>query len=220
MRDAILEVDKLFLDHQRRDQSIVLDGAVDLERYLKAIPQILWILREPNGGGPWDLRQYFREGLFAYNRWQSTAGLLIRVSHGLLNGRKPWGDWANDARSIADCLRDVAIINVNKRGGDSRVNWERLYRASVDFGEIICQQVAALDPQIVILGGTWDILPNRLKTKLNDLDNSDTNSACVGGTIYVRAYHPNQTRISHEEYYNRIRDCLAKSFAPSSPGDA
>ena len=211
-----IEVDKLLHGQQRRDQSIVLDGAVELDRYLIAAPRILWILREPHGAGPWDLRKFFRERLF----WKATAGLLIKVSHGLLNGCKPWSDWANDPRSIADCLRDVAIINVNKRGGDSRVNWKRLHLARLEFGEIICQQVAALAPQIVILGGTWSILPDRLKTKLSDLDSSDSNCACVGGTIYVRAYHPNQTKITHKAYYNCIRDCAAKICAPSSPKDA
>ncbi len=209
MKNDISKVDALLLENQRRDQSFVLDGAVDVERYVNAKPRILWILREPNGGGPWDLREYFRSTLFTYNRWQSTAGVMIRVSHGLINGRKAWGVWANDARAIADCLRDVAIINVNKRGGDSRVNWGQLYQASLDLGELLCQQVDALCPQIVILGGTWEILPNQLKTQLNDLDNSDVNWATLGDTVYVRAYHPNQMRISHEEYYKRNCDCLA-----------
>ena len=220
MRDAILEVDELLLENQRRDQSFVLDGAVDVDRYLNARPRILWILREPNGAGPWDLREYFRSTLFTYNRWQSTAGLMIRVSHGLLDDRKAWNAWANDARAIADCLRDVAIININKRGGDSRVNWGRLYQASLDLCELICQQVAALHPQIVILGGTWEILPNQLKMQLNDLDNSDSYVASIGDTIYVRAYHPNQTRISQEEYYNRICDCLANTCKPPLASDA
>jgi len=117
-------------------------------------------------------------------------------------------------------LRDVAVINVNKRGGDSRANWTRLYQASLDLSEIICQQVAALCPQIVILGGTWEILPNQLKIQLNDLDNSDSNVAWIGDTIYVRAYHPNQTRISHEEYYRRISDSLADIGTPPAASDA
>lgn len=209
MRDAILEVDKLLLEQQHRDQLIVLDGAVDVDRYLLAAPRVLWILREPNGN-PGDLREYYREDLFTYPRWQATAGLMIRVAYGLLNRRMPWGHWADDARAIADCLRDVAIINVNKRGGGSRVDWRRLGQASQEFGEILCQQVAALDPQIVILGGTWGILPSQIKTQLDDLETSGSNAARIADTSYVRAYHPNQTTISHEQYYNRVCESLAK----------
>jgi len=228
MRDTILKVDELLLEQQSQYQSIVLDGAVDLEQYLAARPRILWILRETNGDVQ-DLRQFLREQdkqpgqRFGYNRWQATYGLVVKVSYGLLNGCKPWGDWANDAPSIAACLRNVAVININKRGGGSRVNWKRLYQASLDFGEIVCQQVEALDPQIVILGGTWHILPNALKTRLSDLDNnsdSDFASVAVEGTTYVRAYHPSQTRIRHETYYNRIRDCVANVCVPSCPRDA
>ena len=226
MRDTILKVDKQLLELQSRDPSIVPDGAVDLERYLTVRPRILWILREPNGPDPcdpWDLRQFLREELSTYKSWQATYGLVVKVSHGLLNGCKPWGDWANRARCIADCLRRVAVININKRGGGSRVNWKRLYQASLDFGEIVCQQVEALDPQIVILGGTWGILPKELETQLSDLNNnsdSDFASVAVEGTTYVRAYHPSQTRIRHETYYNRIRDCVANVCVPSCPRDA
>lgn len=209
MKDAIAAVDDLLLERQRHDQTIVLDGAVDRERYAQATPRILWVLREPNGGGPWDLREYLRSTLFTYNRWQSTAGLMIRVTHGLLEGRKPWGAWADDARKIADCLRDVAVININKRGGDSRVDWSRLYQASLDFGDLIGRQVEALRPEIVILAGSWEVLPGELKSRLGAMDSSDTNYAVLGDTVFVRAYHPNQMRISHADYYQRVCDCLA-----------
>ena len=136
MLESILTVDALLLENQGRDPSLVLDGAVDVERYRIAKPRILWILREPNGRGPGDLREYFRSSLFTNNRWQSSAGLMVKVSHGLLNGRKMWGTWANDARAIADCLRDVSIININKRGGDARANWEGLYQATLDFAKL------------------------------------------------------------------------------------
>ena len=48
MRDAILEVDTLLHDRQRCDPKVVPDGAVNLERYLRVTPRILWILKEPN----------------------------------------------------------------------------------------------------------------------------------------------------------------------------
>lgn len=211
MKDSIAAVDELLLERQQNDQAIVLDGAVDRDRYLRATPRILWILREPNGPGPWDLREYFRSTLFTYNRWQSTAGLMIRVTHGLLQGEEPWGAWADEARKIADCLRDVAVININKRGGDSRVDWSRLYQASLDFGDLICRQVEALRPQIVILAGSWEVLPSDLKSRLGPLDSSDANSTKLGDTVFIRAYHPNQMRITHADYYQRVCNCLAEA---------
>jgi hypothetical protein len=218
-REAILKVDELLLDEQRKDPSIVLDGAIDIDRYLKAMPRILWILKEPHGKGPWDLREYFRSSLFTYNRWQQTAA-LIRVSKGLLDGRIPWGAWTNDARSIADCLRDVAVININKRGGDARADWNRLYQAGIDLSELICQQVVALDPQLVLLAGTWDFLPRPLKSQLHELDNADNTAARIGNTVYMRAYHPNQSTIPHEQYYTRICTCLANHSFRTAGGNA
>jgi len=207
MRDAISKVEKQLFDLQQQDPAIALDGAVDIDRYLKAKPRILWILREANQvGNLWDLRKYFREELFSYNRWKSTAGVMTCVSHGLLNQRMQWGPWAQNenVRVIADCLRDVAVININKRGGLSRVDWGRLGSASSDFSDIIERQIEALQPDIIILGGTRDFLPDRLKNQLKHLDYSDHNSARIDNAIYIHAYHPNQSSITHEQYYESV----------------
>jgi hypothetical protein len=210
MSESIAEIDRELAAMRIADKQIVLDGAVDSARYDAASPRILWVLREPNGEGPWDLREYFRETLFTYNRWQSTAALLIRVSYGLLHNCLPWGTWADDARAIADALRGVAVININKRGGDATVDWGRLYRASLDFGPFLVRQVDALAPSIVILAGTFDVLPDAIRQRLVEFDESDLRATRVDNRIFVRAYHTNQRHITHEAYYSRIRDDILR----------
>lgn len=208
LTQLIEEENRQLAEMQAADPRIVLDGAVDIVRYVAASPRILWVLKEPHGGGPWDLRHYFRDQLFSNDKgqWHRTAGLLIVVSHGLLNGNLPWGAWATDARSIADSLRDVAVININKFGGDAVADWDRLYRAGLELGPVIERQINALSPQIVILGGSFGVLPNTVRQRLAVFDESEQQAVKVGDTIYIRAYHTNQRTITHETYYQRIRD--------------
>ena len=80
--------DSLLADLRQMDPNAVLDGPVVSERYSKTPFRILWALREPNGDGPWDLREFLAtdECLFTYPKWQATIGLLAKVSHGLVHG--------------------------------------------------------------------------------------------------------------------------------------
>lgn len=206
MFEEIQEVDSLLAEMQSVDSKIVLDGAVDAERYINSSPRILWILREPNGSGPWDLREYFREKLFTNNRWRATAAVPILVSYGLLNGAIPWDALPVDPKNIADSLRETAIININKRGGGSRVKWKHLRQARFDFGDIICNQIEALKPQIVVLAGTLGVLPITTRAKLADLNGASGQSMRVGETVFISMYHPNQRTIPRKEYYQRVCD--------------
>lgn len=207
MRNEIQKVNQLLKARQIIDP-LILDGAVDINRYISTTPRILWVLREPHGRGSWDLCTFTRQELFTYNKWKMTFGLVIRVTYGLLNKQLIWDSWADDPKNIADCLRNVAIININKRGGDARVNWSRLHQASIDFGDLIIQQIEALSPNIVILGGTIDILPEKLISLLKDLKNPDVSAIKINNISFVKAYHTNQRRITHKEYYSNICDAL------------
>ncbi len=203
--DLVLATDNELAQWQTTDPTIVLDGAVDPLRFARAAPRILWILREPNGGGPWSLCEYLRDPSKGYNRWKMTAGLLIRVSHGLLNGLPPWGDWANDPAPITDCLRDVAVININKRGGGARADLSRLARSGEDFGPFILKQIESLSPTVVIMAGTRPFVPERLRCQLDATNTSGAIGVKLNETIYLSTHHTNQRRISHQAYYDQIR---------------
>lgn len=203
---------------QLADKTIVLDGAVDTVRYVQSRPRLLWVLREPNGGGPWDLREYFRDSLFKYSHWRMTAALMIRVSHGLLHGCLPWGTWAADARVIADTLRDVAAININKRGGGSTVDWSRLHSASREFSSIVGLQISLLSPQVVILAGTGTIVPPEFQRPCVSRPVGNNHVWLRDGVLFISAYHTNQRHISHQAYYEAIRRAVvqdAGSFVDS-----
>jgi hypothetical protein len=195
-------------------EKLVLDGPVVSSRYAAAPLRILWILREPNGEGPWDLREFLStpQNVFSYSRWSATIGLVAKVSYGLTHGAIPWGPWGNDARSCTEALADVAVININKRGGVSSVDWELLLRASSDFGDFIVRQVALLEPHVAIMAGTFPLLPRPLREALHILGDAEHCSSRVGNTVWIRTYHPNQRRIPHRDYYETVRRSLDSAY--------
>ena len=80
----------------------------------------MWVLKETNEFPKnKDLRVLIREISSAldpntvYNRWKATYGLVVKVSHDLLNDLK-WGGWADDVDALVKnekILEKIAVIN-------------------------------------------------------------------------------------------------------------
>ena len=71
---------------RRYDPQTVADGPVVPARYAAAKPRMLWVLREPHGGGAWDLREFLRNDsqLLGEPRWYCTYGAVAKISYGLI----------------------------------------------------------------------------------------------------------------------------------------
>jgi hypothetical protein len=107
-------------------------------------------------------------------------------------------------------LRDVAVINVNKRGGAFHAAWAPLEKAGIDFGDLIESQVAALNPQIAIFANCFHFLPRKMREWLRSIQTSPDNSFFSDGTIFIEAYHPAQTKITHEKYFEKVIDSVLR----------
>jgi hypothetical protein len=141
------------LDALRADPARpVLDGPIVAARYERATLRILWVLREHHGDNGWDYRAFVAtdQSLFSYKDWKKTLGLVTKVSHGVLRGCIPYGDWANDPSKLTDCLREIAIINLNKEGGGTHVNWDCFLPRVAKYEQIVARQIECLAPHIVI----------------------------------------------------------------------
>jgi hypothetical protein len=169
------------------DQKIIPDGAVnDNEWRALKNKRILWILREVNDFAG-DLRELLNEPkkLYEYRNWKATYGLVAKVSYGLLHNK-----WVEDVDSIVkedNILRKIAVVNVNKLGGKEKASISKLRKTASQFYDYIFEQIKDLNPDIVILGGTREVLPkDRIKKE------------------WIAAYHPGQRKIKHKQYYDRI----------------
>jgi hypothetical protein len=186
----------------RRFPRGISDGPVCLERYSKATRRIVWVLREVNhqGDDQWDLADFLCNHLFDYPRWHCTFGLVAKMSRALLQHPMPEVLPCASAREAADSIRDVAVVNIKKTGGSGRTCWPSLVEDARAFRPLVDRQLAAMDPDIVIAAGTFELMPG------------------LGGSSrwrVIRTYHPGQTRLTHEAVYAGILGDLAAMNYPS-----
>lgn len=183
----------------KRQKDIILDGAVDNDRWNShKDKRILWILKEAN---ELPLNNDLRELLNKlatmpnpnkiYNKWKSTYGLVVKVSHGLLNNFDSLGDWANTVDTVRGVLKEIAVINVNKRAGVNKINPKELREVAEEFHNKILEQIKLLDPDVVILAGTGEVLGKWLPS-------NDTRRK------WISVLHPGQRTLTHKQYYDLI----------------
>ena len=214
--DRLAAFERSLEARQADDPALVLDGAVDAARYAAAPRRVAWLLREPNVAAAWDagpggepdrrrdLRRFYRERLFAYRRWAATGAALVRTSHGLLSGEPPPAIWEpGGARAFADVLRDVAVLNVNKRGGGSVHHAAALRAAADEWARTLADQLAALAPHVLLLGGTAGLLPPPFWRAWAGIAREPPLPADLRGARLVPLPHPAQTSITHRAYWKR-----------------
>jgi hypothetical protein len=172
--------------------------------------RILWILKESNDpdGGGWSLINFLgnrndpTEGLFQYKKWPATFGLVIKVSYGLLNGLIKYDKIEQDLRKASEILDYIAVINIKKVPGGSRAS---LSKVAEEINPLVIQkQIIEIKPDIVIGGNTlWILAKHNLFLESRDLS-PEKWGLFKNNILWVDAYHPNNTKITHNEYYSQI----------------
>lgn len=175
--------------------ALIKDGPVS-DEYLGVGKgnKILWVLRETNRELPEynnDLRELLKacaknNGKLPENlrkTWKRTYGLVVKVSHGLLNNN----EWVENVDSIRSVLKKIAVINIDKRPGGNSFSHTKLKEARREFGDIIDTQINLLKPDVIILGGTGDYVSDDIKRR---------------GPIEM--FHPGQRTMTHEKYYEGL----------------
>jgi hypothetical protein len=193
------------------DPQTVVDGPVVLARYAAAKPRMLWVLRETHGGGAWDLREFLMNDsqLLGYPRWHCTYGAVAKISYGLIKCSAAEDVGRLRARAVVDAIREVAVVNVNKRGGKGSVAWDRLVANAQDFTSFVERQIVTLNPEIIIAAGTYEILPEPLREQSTSLQGRVIGAVRLDQKAWlVRCYHTGQTRWRHELFYERILGAL------------
>ncbi len=206
--------DRVLKSIREHDPKTVADGAVVPEEYVRAKPRLLWILRETNGGGDWDLRKFLAndEVLFSYPHWHATFGALAKISFGLLHDSPAELIAQMDAKDAVEALRSVAVINVNKRGGESRVDWDTFPDEVREFSTFVDEQVDALAPDIILAAGTAGHLPRRFDAVSAELQQRSIGAVRIeSGAQFVKCYHTAQTTITHHALYGQILDSLREA---------
>lgn len=190
----------------------IIDGIVDFGQYQTCDLKILWILKEVNSVDDideWDLRDAIsnlktEKGIV--KGWGSTFNPIVYTTYGILNNkeRKEINN-INSNPEIIDVLQKIAYVNIKKIPGGSVVKHLELEMAYDEQKEILKEQISLYNPNIIICGGTFEIIKDDLNyKKLDKKHNYPINIFQSQKRIIIDAYHPNNRTVKQEIYCNSI----------------
>jgi len=209
--DKLIELDGKI--KERYPNNAVLDGIVNYDVFLKTEPKILWVLKETNistfKDGCFLLNDSLNEDLAGHTNWKQTWGLVIEVSDAILHKAQNWEEEVPLLERLLkeETIKKIAVINIKKSGGGSVSDQNVINDAYKEDKDIIMSQIDAISPDIIINANHVDALFNDIKTSESQLVKLFSVAKFKNGII-INAYHPNQRSISHEEYFELVRDCI------------
>jgi hypothetical protein len=190
----------------------VYDGITNIGNYLNAKHKILWILKEPNKDRPrqiWNHRDFHNCDVSIYPDWKRTYQKIIYVSYGILNtvfeyNNIPPFDGLNSEINGKNILRDIAIININKRGGGSNAIQRTIDNSYSQNSMFIQKQIKLINADIIINASrVWQLFSDLSDEKSTCLQKINIQYKMNGSKIIINCYHPN-ARIGEELYCNSI----------------
>jgi len=178
----------------------ITDGVCDFDAYLKSFPKIMWILKEPYddftdenpSGGGWSIPMncFPKDDAWKCKSWQT----IIYVMYGFLHNLT-WNEmeYISDDTSMADVLKQMVYLNVNKMPGYQRSNVNELYKAYTIWKDILRKQRVLYAPDVIIFGNTFEYFKDEFAgTDIEEIQSYNGLVAVYkkGKTFLLDAYHP------------------------------
>jgi hypothetical protein len=191
------------------------DGIINVEKYLSTKYKILWILRESycnwetnsDGSrtmGGWRLCNEFYNKCEKKTFYNSrTTRRELKVTHSILS----------DISDEVEAFKSTVVIQIKKipngmtkSGGGKASNSEALQKAYNNHRDILLEQIATYNPDVVICGNTLQFFEKDLNYKegtATPLGLGNQKYFCLKNRVYINAYHPS-CRIADNKYVSAI----------------
>lgn len=196
------------------------DGIISMKHYEAAPLRILWVLKQNIDYGQYDYAKHVsdnRDGICSSPTWRRMAA----ASHGLLTGIRDFEAVRTSSKEDRiDSFLSTAIINANKETGESRSPDSIILAGYEKYRNIIARQIAAYDPDVVIVGmcGTNERLKPIVASIYKDLTGAtdyviDGNSAPASanvawsranGRAFLWTYHPSYSRLTNRDFFDGV----------------
>lgn len=177
--------------------------------------RVLYILREANGSGGRDTGEgrtvdecefWFKQCVCNDNNLGKNIFKRIAEIQKVINRL----DGNTPRREV---LKEVAYMNINKRGGHSSVNWPVLNNYAKKYRDEIMEEIAIIQPDIIVCCGTYWTLIDNVYDKFNkenweEKKNYIYEELEISANKYakvINVYHPS-ARISDEKYMGRFKE--------------
>ena len=198
--------------------TLVPDGIICPEKFAKACPKILWILKETNGCA--DLRAYLNYSVTDYRNWARTWAKVALLSYSLLTRQdfskarqivsapqlhlRPLHDPQRQA--VDEIMRQIAVMNIKKTAGLASAKFPEIKAAYRQHATALWQQAAAVKPDIIFVAcGEW-----QFRDEVADDLNAYFARLNLPRPAFVSLPHPNDRRTSRETYFELAQKQLAR----------
>lgn len=211
-------LDNLYSDYKKvfkEEAYFTNDGIIKEELFHKASEKILWILKEPFGRNEakkeFDYLGYINKFSLEETKIYDTSSRMwhniTHCNYGIYSGGILWDNmdncWQNE--DVFSSLHKSALINLKKVPGTTKSDYDEIKNYYSQGKEIILKQIDAINPTIIICGGTLKFIYNDLtgieRTSFNSEIQWDT--YLWNDRIIIDAYHPSAI-ISQEKYCNKV----------------
>jgi hypothetical protein len=195
----------------------VVDGIINIEKYVNARIKILWILKEPHDewvtvkntglprNGGWDLAHDVYDKLTVKDlpkKGLIVARRVMEVTYRILP----------EAENALEAFKSIAYINIKKIPGGSYSVQEEIEQAYNEHKGLLKEQIETYEPEIVLCGNTLPYLSMdnyfEKKNRKTFVPNS-TSRYCyypLKDRLYVNTYHP-AYKPTNKEFWS---DCVDK----------
>ena len=188
----------------------VVDGIINIEKYINAKRKILWILKEcreewninkagQRVRGGWNLVKdiYNRVDIREIKSNITTRRVLL-VANTLLS---------NNPENALEDFRSIAFINIKKFPGGKFSVFDQIKKSYDNNKFLLLEQINTYNPEIIICGNVLQYFVNELDYNNGakiPLGMGGHNYYCLKNKLYINAYHPSykpRKNSKHERDY-------------------
>lgn len=188
---------------------ICKDGIINPDKFYKAKPRILFIMKDINNRGEKDhshgvrdLPEWLQDGP-RHQLWYTIA----RWSAGVFNGFPPYRQI--DSKMIRESFAKIAAINLKKACGGARVDSEVINAYTHQDRELLLEQIESINPDFIVACGVMEPLIWLLDLKVNPEKPADEPIKDASRKTWIIPFrHP--ARASGEKVYNNLKKVFAK----------
>ena len=154
VEDKVKQENELLERWKKTNPSIIIDGVVSWEDYIKSNPKILFVLKEVNSDeSNWDLREFIRDGARNYT-WNNITRWVIGIRN--ITKNYNWQEIEGiSEKERKEVLKSIAAVNLKKEtGGGAVADNDAIYKHALNDKDFLKEQVAIYDPELIICCGT------------------------------------------------------------------
>lgn len=203
-------LEKLYSNWKRPNENLVKGGVVDESYYLDSPIKTMVVLKEVNSEdySDWSLVDLINK--FNHNNRYEYLWKIVGIWSSSINHNFPPYKTATYMLEsvIYDGLCQIATTNLKKTSGKGTSNYDEIVMYARRDKKLWIEEIKIIDPDIVICGGTFNIIKDILEFEANECDNG-AQYGIYDGRVFIEMPHP-RARVNKNILYSYYRETMLR----------